>query len=163
MNQDEYFMRVAIEEAKKGEAIGEVPIGCVIVKDGEIIARGHNLKEIEQNPILHAEMVAIQRASEKLGSWRLEGTTMYVTLEPCSMCAGGIIMARIERVVYGASDPRGGCAGTLMNLLQDERFNHRCEVESGILAEECGQMLVDFFKKLRERGKKEKITSTDRN
>ncbi len=163
MNQDEYFMRVAIEEAKKGEAIGEVPIGCVIVKDGEIIARGHNLKEIEQNPILHAEMVAIQRASEKLGSWRLEGTTMYVTLEPCPMCAGGIIMARIERVVYGASDPRGGCAGTLMNLLQDERFNHRCEVESGILAEECGQMLVDFFKKLRERGKKEKITSTDRN
>ncbi len=163
MNQDEYFMRVAIEEAKKGEAIGEVPIGCVIVKDGEIIARGHNLKEIEQNPILHAEMVAIQRASEKLGSWRLEGTAMYVTLEPCPMCAGGIIMARIERVVYGASDPRGGCAGTLMNLLQDERFNHRCEVESGILAEECGQMLVDFFKKLRERGKKEKITSTDRN
>lgn len=156
MDRDVYYMREAIKEAKKAEDIMEVPIGCVIVLNDEIIARGHNLKESLQNALYHAEMVAIHEACKKQKSWRLEDAELYVTLEPCPMCAGGMIMSRVKRVIYGTKDPRAGCAGTLMNLLDDERFNHRCEVVSGVLEEECAEMLVSFFKKLRARGRRKK-------
>ncbi|WP_228485566.1 tRNA adenosine(34) deaminase TadA [Thermaerobacillus caldiproteolyticus] len=156
MMNDEYYMRLAIEEAKKAEQIGEVPIGAVIVKDGEVIARAHNLRETEQRAIAHAEILAIDEACKRLGSWRLEETTLYVTLEPCAMCAGAIVLSRVKKVVFGASDPKGGCAGTLMNLLQEDRFNHQTEVVSGVLKEECGQMLSEFFQKLRTKKKQQK-------
>lgn len=152
----EKYMREAIIEAKKAEAIGEVPIGAIIVVDNEIIARAHNLRESNQSSIAHAEILAIDEACKHLGSWRLERATLYVTLEPCPMCAGASMLSRVEKVVYGASDPKGGCAGTFMNLLQDDRFNHQSEVVSGILEEECGQLLSDFFRKLREKKKKMK-------
>ncbi len=148
-----YFMKLAIEEAKKAEAIGEVPIGAVLVMDGVVVAAGHNLREVEQRSIAHAEMLVIDQACKQLGTWRLENTTLYVTLEPCPMCAGGIILSRIPKVVYGASDPKGGCAGTLMNLLQEPRFNHQSMVIQGILEEECGALLTDFFQKLRNKRK----------
>ncbi len=154
--RDEFFMREAIKEAKKAWAKEEVPIGCVIVLNGEIIARAHNLRESKQLPTAHAEILAIEEACRKTGSWRLEGAELYVTLEPCPMCAGAIIMSRIKRVVYGASDPKGGCAGTFMNLLEDERFNHQSEVAPGVLADECGQLLTDFFQQLRQKRKAEK-------
>ncbi|WP_027410569.1 tRNA adenosine(34) deaminase TadA [Anoxybacteroides tepidamans] len=154
MMNNEYYMRLAIEEAKKAEQIGEVPIGAIIVKDGEVIARAHNLRETEQRAIAHAEVLAIDKACEVLGSWRLEDTTLYVTLEPCAMCAGAIVLSRVKRVVFGACDPKGGCAGTLMNLLQEKRFNHQTEVVSGVLQEECSQMLSEFFRQLRIMKKK---------
>lgn len=147
--EHEKYMKEAIIEAQKAESIGEVPIGAVIVLDGEIIARAHNLRETNQSSIAHAEILAIDAACRRLGTWRLEHATMYVTLEPCPMCAGAIMLSRVERVVYGASDPKGGCAGTFMNLLQDERFNHQSEVFTGVLEKECGQLLSDFFRKLR--------------
>lgn len=153
---DEQFMMEAIIEAKKAEELKEVPIGAVIVMEGKIVARAHNLREIEQNAIAHAELLAIDQACKELGTWRLEESTLYVTLEPCPMCAGAIILSRVKRVVYGAADPKGGCAGTLMNLLEDERFNHQCEVTSGVLETDCGQMLSDFFRKIRQRKKFEK-------
>ncbi|MFC4182702.1 tRNA adenosine(34) deaminase TadA [Saccharococcus thermophilus] len=153
MISDEYYMRLAIEEAKKAEQMGEVPIGAVIVQDGRVIARSHNLRETEQRAIAHAEILAIDEACKATRSWRLEDATLYVTLEPCAMCAGAIVLARVKRVVFGASDPKGGCAGTLMNLLQEERFNHQVEVTSGVLGDECGQMLSNFFRKLREKKK----------
>ncbi|MBM7656457.1 tRNA adenosine(34) deaminase TadA [Neobacillus cucumis] len=154
--RDEYFMREAIKEAKKAEEINEVPIGAVLVMNGEIVARAHNLREIDQTAIAHAELLAIDQACRQTGSWRLEDSTLYVTLEPCPMCAGAIILSRVKRVVYGAKDPKGGCAGTLMNLLQDERFNHQCEVITGVLEAECGQMLSDFFRSIRDRKKRAK-------
>ncbi len=150
MSNDEYYMKLAIEEAKKAERIGEVPIGAIIVQDGRVIARAHNLRETEQRAIAHAEVLAIDEACRVTGSWRLERAVLYVTLEPCAMCAGAIVLSRIERVVFGASDPKGGCAGTLMNLLQESRFNHQAEVASGVLAEECGALLSGFFRRLRE-------------
>jgi tRNA(adenine34) deaminase len=153
MINDEYYMRLAIEEAKKAEQMGEVPIGAVIVQGDRVIARSHNLRETEQRAVAHAEILAIDEACKTTRSWRLEDATLYVTLEPCAMCAGAIVLARIKRVVFGASDPKGGCAGTLMNLLQEERFNHQAEVTSGVLGEECGQMLSHFFRKLREKKK----------
>jgi tRNA(adenine34) deaminase len=153
MISDEYYMRLAIEEAKKAEQMGEVPIGAVIVQGDRVIARSHNLRETEQRAVAHAEILAIDEACKATRSWRLEDATLYVTLEPCAMCAGAIVLARIKRVVFGASDPKGGCAGTLMNLLQEERFNHQAEVTSGVLGEECGQMLSHFFRKLREKKK----------
>ncbi|AIW88329.1 tRNA adenosine(34) deaminase TadA [Bacillus mycoides] len=156
MERDIYFMQLAIEEAKKAEAIQEVPIGAVIVLDGEVISVAHNLRETEQRSIAHAELLAIDEACKKLGTWRLEDATLYVTLEPCPMCAGGIVLSRIKRVVYGASDPKGGCAGTLMNLLTDERFNHQCEVVPGVLEEECGTLLTIFFRELRKKRKEVK-------
>lgn len=156
MERDIYFMQLAIEEAKKAEAIQEVPIGAVIVLDGEVISVAHNLRETEQRAIAHAELLAIDEACKKLGTWRLEDATLYVTLEPCPMCAGGIVLSRIKRVVYGASDPKGGCAGTLMNLLTDERFNHQCEVVPGVLEEECGTLLTIFFRELRKKRKEVK-------
>ncbi|WP_026499833.1 tRNA adenosine(34) deaminase TadA [Caldibacillus debilis] len=153
MDRNEYYMRMAIEEAKKAEEKQEVPIGCVIVLGDTVIARAHNLRETLQNPLAHAEILAVNEAAKRLKSWRLEDTEMFVTLEPCPMCAGSIVQSRIKRVVYGASDPKAGCAGTLMNLLQEERFNHRAEVVSGVLEEECGNLLTGFFKKLRDRKK----------
>jgi tRNA(adenine34) deaminase len=153
MMNDEYYMRLAIEEAKKAEKIGEVPIGAVIVKDGAVIARAHNLRETQQRSIAHAEVLAIDEACKAIGSWRLEEATLYVTLEPCAMCAGAIVLSRVKRVVFGASDPKGGCAGTLMNLLQEKRFNHQVEIVSGVLQEECSQILSEFFRQLRMKKK----------
>lgn len=155
-NQDVKFMQMAIEEAKKAEQKGEVPIGAVIVYKGEVISQAHNLRETEQSAVAHAELLAIENACKKLNTWRLEEAVLYVTLEPCAMCSGAIILSRVPRVVYGATDPKGGCAGTFMNLLQDDRFNHQSEVVSGVLAEECGMLLTTFFRKLRERRKAEK-------
>ena len=152
-HNDEFFMKRAIEEAKKAERLEEVPIGAVVVMNGEIIARAHNLRETRQNAVCHAELLAIESACDKIESWRLEKATLYVTLEPCAMCAGAIMLSRIEKVVYGASDPKGGCAGTFMNLLQDNRFNHQSEVISGVLEKECGQLLSDFFRRVRKRKK----------
>ncbi|WP_336990707.1 tRNA adenosine(34) deaminase TadA [Bacillus infantis] len=154
-NDDDY-MKEAIEEAKKAGELGEVPIGAVVVLDGKIISRAHNLRESNQNAVAHAELLAIEEACGMLGTWRLEDAVLYVTLEPCAMCSGAIILSRIKRVVYGASDPKGGCAGTFMNLLQDERFNHQSEISAGVLEEECGSLLTDFFRALRERKKEEK-------
>jgi tRNA(adenine34) deaminase len=153
---DDYYMKEAIEEAKKAGALGEVPIGAVVVLDGKIISRAHNLRESNQNAVAHAELLAIEEACGMLGTWRLEDAVLYVTLEPCAMCSGAIILSRISRVVYGAADPKGGCAGTFMNLLQDERFNHQSEVSAGVLEKECSSLLTDFFRALRERKKEEK-------
>ena len=151
MTNDEFYMKCAIEEAKKAGQLGEVPIGAVIVKDNEIIARAHNLREILQQPTAHAEHLAIERAAEVVGSWRLEDCTLYVTLEPCVMCAGTIVMSRIPRVVYGAMDPKGGCSGSVMDLLQQPQFNHRAVVEQGVLEDMCGNLLRQFFRDLRAR------------
>ncbi|MCF6139619.1 tRNA adenosine(34) deaminase TadA [Pseudalkalibacillus berkeleyi] len=163
MNQktDETYMKKAIEIAEQASALGEVPIGAIIVKDHEIIASGYNLRETEQRAVAHAEILAIDEACKNLGTWRLSGCTLYVTLEPCSMCAGALVLSRVDRVVYGASDPKGGCAGTLMNLLDEPRFNHQAVVTSGVLADECGQMLSDFFRSLRTRKKVKKDTALD--
>lgn len=155
-DQDSYFMKEAIKEATKAQGLNEVPIGAVIVYDGKIISRAYNLRESEQNSLAHAELLAIDKACRVQGSWRLEDTTLYVTLEPCPMCSGAIILSRVKRVVYGASDPKGGCAGTLMNLLEDPRFNHQCEVVKGVLESECSELLSDFFRKIRERKRQEK-------
>lgn len=149
LEKDRSFMLLAIEEAKKAEKIGEVPIGAVLVKNDEVIASAFNLRETEQRSLAHAEMLVIDQACKKLGTWRLEDTVLYVTLEPCPMCSGGIVLSRIPRVVYGAKDPKGGCAGTLMNLLEEPRFNHQSEVVAGVLEEECSLLLSTFFKKLR--------------
>ncbi|MBM7645557.1 tRNA(adenine34) deaminase [Scopulibacillus daqui] len=151
MEKHEYYMKKAIEEAKKAEEIGEVPIGAVIVKDNEVIAAAHNLRETTQEPMAHAECLAIREASRKLGTWRLTGCQLYVTLEPCPMCAGAIIQSRLDAVIFGAYDPKAGCAGTLMNLVEDQRFNHRAEVISGVLEDSCAHILTSFFKKLREK------------
>lgn len=150
------FMKVAIDEAKKAEALGEVPIGAVVVKDGEIISRAHNLRETTQNPVTHAELLAIQKASEAVGSFRLEDCTLYVTLEPCVMCSGAIIMSRVPLVVYGAADKKGGTVDSLMHLLDEPRFNHCADVVSGVLEEECSTMLKSFFKNLRLSAKQKK-------
>ncbi|MCI8872996.1 MAG: nucleoside deaminase [Lachnospiraceae bacterium] len=150
MNQEEKFMKAAIREAKKAEKIQEVPIGCVIVSDGKIIARGYNRRNIDKNTLAHAELSAIKKASKKLGDWRLEGCTMYVTLEPCQMCAGAIVQARMDKVVIGSMNPKAGCAGSVLNLLQIQAFNHQVELETGILEEECSSMLSIFFKHLRQ-------------
>lgn len=154
--KDREFMRLALVEAQKAAALGEVPIGAVLVYKGEVIASTHNLRETTQNATTHAELMAIQEACAKISSWRLEETTLYVTLEPCPMCAGAILQSRIPRVVYGARDIKAGCVDSLYHLLNDARFNHECEVTEGILAEECGQILTNFFRALREQKKSEK-------
>ncbi|MCA1011880.1 tRNA adenosine(34) deaminase TadA [Halobacillus halophilus] len=153
MNNDEHYMQLAIKEAKKAEAEGEVPIGAVIVHNDEVIARGYNQREGSQLASSHAEFIAIERANGIIGSWRLEDCTLYVTLEPCPMCSGAILQSRIPRVVYGAKDPKAGCAGTLMNLLEDDRFNHRAEVVPGLMEDMCGQLLTDFFRRIRSQKK----------
>lgn len=156
------FMELAIREAKKAEAIGEVPIGAVIVRDGEVIAASHNLRERDQEATAHAELAAITEACRETGSWRLEDTVLYVTLEPCPMCAGAILQSRIPRVVYGARDPKAGCVDSLYRLLDDPRFNHRCDVTEGVLGEECGALLTNFFRGIRERRKAEKQAKRER-
>jgi tRNA(adenine34) deaminase len=153
MNQDEYYMNLAIKEAAKAEAEGEVPIGAVIVFNDKVIAQGYNQRETSQLTSSHAEFIAIERANHSIGSWRLEDCTLYVTLEPCPMCAGAILQSRIPRVIYGARDPKAGCVGSLMNLLDDDRFNHKAEVLAGIKGETCGDMLTQFFRKLRHKKK----------
>ncbi|RNA65942.1 tRNA adenosine(34) deaminase TadA [Alteribacter keqinensis] len=153
---DQRWMKEAVAEAEKAEDKGEVPIGAVIVKDNKVIGRGHNLRESVQLATSHAEMTAIQGACEAVGSWRLVDCTLYVTLEPCPMCAGAIVQSRIERVVYGAADPKAGCCGTLMNLTDEPRFNHQAYVTSGIMEETCSNLLTSFFRKLRERKKRNK-------
>ncbi len=144
-------MQQALEDARQAEVAGEVPVGAVIVRDGRIIGRGGNRRQYGKDPTAHAEMVAIRQAAGEVGDWRLEHTTLYVTLEPCPMCAGAIVLARIPRVVYGARDPKAGAVGSLMNLLDDSRLNHRAEVVQGVLAGECGEILSDYFLKLRQR------------
>ena len=147
---DKKFMRAAIAQARRAEKLDEVPIGCVIVYEGKIIARGYNRRNTDLNTISHAEMNAIRKASKKLGDWRLEGCTIYITLEPCQMCSGAIVQSRIDRCVIGAMNPKAGCAGSVMNLLQVAQFNHQVEITRGVLEEECSSMLSSFFRRLRE-------------
>ena len=152
----EKYMKDAIRQAKKAAALGEVPIGCVIVHEGKIIARGYNRRNTDKNTLSHAELNAIRKASKKLGDWRLEGCTMYVTLEPCQMCAGAIVQARIPEVVMGCMNPKAGCAGSILNILEMPQFNHQVKVTRGILETECSQILKTFFEELRIRNKQEK-------
>lgn len=156
MTTDEKYMRAAIVQAKKASAIGEVPIGCVIVYEDKIIARGYNRRTIDKNVLSHAEINAIKKACKIMGDWRLEGCTMYVTLEPCPMCAGAIVQARIPRVVIGCMNQKAGCAGSILDMLHEDRFNHQAETEIGVLEEECSLMMKNFFKELREK-KKQKL------
>jgi len=149
----EAFMREAMVEARKAEALGEVPIGALVVLDGEIVGRGHNLRETSNDPTTHAEMIAIRAAAERIGHWRLLDTTLYVTLEPCVMCMGATILARIPQLVYACRDPRAGAVGSIYDFSRDERFNHKVEVVEGVLGDECSAMLSGFFKQLRA-GKK---------
>jgi len=156
---DEKYMKEAIKQAKKAEVIDEVPIGCVILSTDnlsgdKIIARGYNKRNSQKNTLAHAEIIAINKASKVIGDWRLEGCTMYITLEPCPMCAGAIIQARIDRVVIGSMNPKAGCAGSVMNLLQEERFNHKTDITYGVCVEECSELLTGFFRKLRLNKKK---------
>ncbi len=146
----EYFMRAALEEAQKAFDKGEVPIGAVLVKDQEVIARAHNLKEERRDPTAHAEILVIQEASRILKSWRLAGTTLYVTIEPCPMCSGALIQARVGKLVFGARDVKAGTCGSLYNLVQDSRFNHCIEVEEGILKDSCAEIMQRFFKERRK-------------
>ncbi|MFZ3578526.1 tRNA adenosine(34) deaminase TadA [Virgibacillus sp. DJP39] len=149
MFMDTTFMQEAIKQALYARDRNEVPIGSVIVYQGEVIATGYNIRETIQSTLSHAELIAIQEANDRMGSWRLEDCTLYVTLEPCPMCAGAIVQSRIKRVVFGAFDPKAGCAGSLMNLLNDSRFNHQVELESGVMEKECSKLLTDFFRELR--------------
>ena len=153
MTEQEKFMREAIRQAKKAYLLDEVPIGCVIVHDGKIIARGYNRRNTDKNTLSHAELNAIRKASKKLGDWRLEGCTMYVTLEPCQMCAGALVQSRIDEVVIGSMNPKAGCAGSVLNILEMDGFNHKVQVTRGVLEEECSQMMSQFFRELREKKK----------
>ncbi len=151
MTLEEKYMRAAIKQAKKAYALEEVPIGCVIVREDKIIARGYNRRNTDKNAIAHAEIAAIRKASKKTGDWRLEDCTMYVTLEPCQMCAGAIVQSRMKKVVIGSMNPKAGCVGSVLNLLQMPAFNHQVEIEYGVLQEECSAMLSEFFRTLREK------------
>ena len=156
MTQDERYMKEALKQAKKAYELGEVPIGCVIVYQEKIIGRGYNRRNTDKNTLAHAEITAINKASKKIGDWRLEGCTLYVTLEPCQMCAGAIVQARITEVVMGSMNPKAGCCGSILNILEMPEFNHQVQVRRGVMAEECSQMLTSFFKDLRIRNKLEK-------
>lgn len=151
MTDDEKFMKEALKQAKKAYAIDEVPIGCVIVQNGKIIARGYNRRNIDKNTLAHAELSAIRKASKKTGDWRLEDCDLYVTLEPCQMCAGAIVQSRMRRVIIGSMNPKAGCAGSVLNLLQMQQFNHQVEITRGVLEETCSSMLSAFFRELRQR------------
>lgn len=153
---DEKYMAAALKQAKKAYELGEVPIGCVVVHDGKIIARGYNRRNTDKNTLSHAEITAINKASKVMGDWRLEGCELYVTLEPCQMCAGALVQSRIDRVVIGCMSPKSGCAGSVLNLLQMEEFNHQVEIERGVLEDECSNLLTEFFVHLRERNAIEK-------
>ena len=154
--KDEKYMKEAIRQAKKAYALGEVPIGCVIVYQDKIIGRGYNRRTIDKNTLAHAEMIAIRKASKRMNDWRLEGCTMYVTLEPCQMCAGALVQSRIDEVVIGSMNPKAGCAGSVLNLLEAEGFNHKVKITKGILQEECSSMLSEFFRELRQEKKMKK-------
>lgn len=156
LTDQEKYMKEALRQAKKAYALGEVPIGCVIVHEGKIIGRGYNRRNTDKNTLAHAEITAINKASRKLGDWRLEGCTLYVTLEPCQMCAGAIVQARIDEVVMACMNPKAGCGGSILNILEMPEFNHQVKVTRGILEEECSHMLTQFFKELRIRNKAEK-------
>ena len=157
MTQDEKYMKAALREAKKAYKLDEVPIGCVIVQNDKIIARGYNRRNTDKNTLAHAEMSAIKKASKKTGDWRLEDCIMYVTLEPCQMCAGAIVQSRLGKVVIGSMNPKAGCAGSVINLLQMKQFNHQVEMVTGVLEEECSTMLSGFFQELREKKKQAKL------
>ncbi|MDE5863573.1 MAG: tRNA adenosine(34) deaminase TadA [Lachnospiraceae bacterium] len=151
MTKDEKYMREAIKQAQKAAAVGDVPIGCVVVYEDKIIARSYNKRNAKKTTLAHAELLAIEKASKKLGDWRLEGCTMYITLEPCQMCAGAIVQARIPRVVVGAMNRKAGCAGSVLNLFQIPAFNHQVEFQKGVLGEECSALLSGFFRELRDK------------
>ncbi|RGU92040.1 nucleoside deaminase [Clostridium sp. AF15-17LB] len=153
-SKDEKFMKEAIRQARKAYALNETPIGCVIVYEGKIIGRGYNRRNTDKNTLAHAEITAIRKASRKIGDWRLEGCTLYVTLEPCPMCAGAIVQSRMDRVVVGCMNPKAGCAGSVLNVLQTEGFNHQAELTTGVCQEECSGMMKSFFKELRQAKKK---------
>ena len=153
---DEKYMREALRQARKAYKLDETPIGCVIVHDGQIIGRGYNRRNTDKSPLAHAEISAIKKASRKLGDWRLEECTLYVTLEPCQMCAGAIIQSRVTRVVVGCMNPKAGCAGSVLNLLDVKAFNHQAELTTGVLEEECSALMTGFFRELRERKKMKK-------
>jgi tRNA(adenine34) deaminase len=155
--ENEKYMREALKEAKKATRLGEVPIGCVIVYEDKIIGRGYNKRNTKKTTLAHAELIAIEKASKVLGDWRLEECTMYITLEPCQMCSGAIVQARVKKVVIGTMNPKAGCAGSILNILQMKEFNHQVEMEIGILEEECTMVLQSFFKELRVRNKMEKL------
>ena len=155
MTTDEKYMREAVRQAKKAEALNETPIGCVIVHEGTIIARGYNRRNTEGSTLAHAEITAIRKANKKIGDWRLEDCTMYVTLEPCQMCAGALVQSRITRIVIGAMNKKAGCAGSVINLLNMAGFNHQVEITYGVLEQECSEMMSGFFRKLRESRKQE--------
>jgi tRNA(adenine34) deaminase len=149
--QDERFMRDALRSARRALVHNDVPVGAIVVKDGVAIARGRNRREVDQDPTAHAELVAIRRAARRLGSWRLDGCTLYVTLEPCAMCAGAIVLARVPRLVFGTHDPKAGWVGSLGDLCRDRRLNHRVELSTGVMREECASLLVEFFREKRTR------------
>ena len=151
MASEEKYMREAVRQAKKAAALNEVPIGCVIVHEGKIIGRGYNRRMTDHSVLAHAEIIAIKKACRKMGDWRLEDCTIYITLEPCPMCAGAIVQARIPKAVIGCMNPKAGCAGSVLNLLQEDGFNHQVEIEVGMMGEECSQMLKDFFRSLRKK------------
>ncbi len=157
MDRDQKFMKEAIKLARKAYQLGEVPIGCIIVYENKIIGRGYNRRNTDKNTLAHAEISAINKASKKMGDWRLEGCTLYVTLEPCQMCSGAIIQSRITEVVMGSMNPKAGCGGSVLNILQMEEFNHQAIVRRGVLEEECSQLLKEFFKDLRKRNKEKKV------
>ena len=152
-SMDEKFMKEAIRQARKAYALNETPIGCVIVYEGKIIGRGYNRRNTDKNTLAHAEITAIRKASRKIGDWRLEGCTLYVTLEPCPMCAGAIVQARIPRIAVGCMNPKAGCAGSVLDMLHVPGFNHQAEVTEGVLEQECSKLMSDFFQSLRERKK----------
>lgn len=147
--EDQLWMREALSEARRAAELGEVPVGAVVVSDGAVVACGHNRREVDGDPLAHAEVLAIRAAAARLGSWRLGGCTLYVTLEPCAMCGGALVLSRISRLVFGASDPKAGYCGSLGNLVEDPRLNHRLEVTRGVLEEECAALLRGFFADLR--------------
>lgn len=148
---DDYFMSEALKEARKAFELDEVPIGAVIVHNNEIIARGYNRRNTDKNPLMHAEIIAINEAAKVIGDWRIEDCTIYVTVEPCPMCSGAIVQARIPNVVYGAPNPKAGCGGSVINLLQMEKLNHRCSVKSGVLKDECRTIMKEFFSRFRKK------------
>ena len=157
----EKYMTDAIRQAKKAAALGEVPIGCVIVHDGQVIGRGYNRRNTDKSTLAHAEITAIKRASKKLGDWRLEDCTLYVTLEPCQMCAGAIVQARIPEVMIGCMNAKAGCAGSIINLLDMQQFNHQIPITKGVLEQECSQILSEFFKRIRVKKKKRPLTNEE--
>ena len=151
LTEEEKYMKEAIRQAHKAQKLQEVPIGCVIVKDGKIIARGYNRRNTDKNTLAHAELLAIRKASRAVGDWRLEECTMYITLEPCQMCAGAIVQSRIPKVVFGTRNSKAGCAGSILNILQEPRFNHQVDIEENVLQQQCAELMKAFFKNFRKK------------